>query len=437
MKSMNSKSLGCILYLLSAVLLSNIVAVENLPIDFALAYQYFQEADALCKQDNGKLWVVSLSGPMLFVDRETRQVAANQIDKSGYLTKQENVFVGKLPDEMPIANTAIDWAGVKWTMVVWPLPGDKFERAWLMAHESWHRIQSEIGLPPSMPSNNHLDLLEGRIWLQLEWRALREALIHHGAQRLEAIKNALTFRLYRRTLFPQASSEERELEMHEGLAEYTGIRLSGIPSVNQYLAGKLRDAEKNETFVRTFAYVSGPAYGILLDEAKVNWRDGLRPSNDLGVLLQELLSVELPLNVEQAAKKASTKYGEDALRALETKRENNRQKTSAAYRTRLVDGPVLVIPLDDKWEMEFSPSNLHPLDSFGTVYPNIRVVGVWGILTVSNGALMSPDSTKITVSAPNDPNTRPIQGDGWSLEPTGEWALAHGERKGDYILKKN
>ena len=67
---------------------------QSSPIDTTLAYQYFQEAQALCSRDNGKLWGVSLCGPMLFVDRKTRTVVANQADKEGILTKSGNVFVG-------------------------------------------------------------------------------------------------------------------------------------------------------------------------------------------------------------------------------------------------------------------------------------------------------------------------------------------------------
>ena|SRR5437588_6212757 len=70
------------------------VLALSAPIDTTLAYQYFQEAQALCSRDSGKLWGVSLCGPMLFVDRKTRTVVANQADKEGILTKSGNVFAG-------------------------------------------------------------------------------------------------------------------------------------------------------------------------------------------------------------------------------------------------------------------------------------------------------------------------------------------------------
>src|SRR5205823_12780938 len=130
----------------------------------------------------------------------------------GRLTKRGDVFVGRLPDDVNAANTAINWAGVRWSMIYWSYLGDdKYERDRLMIHESFHRIQDEIGLPAANPSHSHLDSMPGRIWLQLEWRALSRALTHQGVDRKDAATDALVFRLYRRTLFPQADSEERAL----------------------------------------------------------------------------------------------------------------------------------------------------------------------------------------------------------------------------------
>ena len=412
------------------------VFAQSAPVDTTLAYQYFKEAQALCSRDHGKLWGVSLCGPMLFVDRKTRTVITNQADKEGILTRSGNVFVGALPAKVNIANTAIDWAGVKWTMIILPLPEDRYRRANLMAHELWHRIQNQIGFPSSGAANNHLDSRDGRIWLQLEWRALAAALTSRGKQRRLAITDALLFRVYRRTIFPQAAAVEREMEMHEGLAEYTGVKLSGSPNVNQYLVnGDLKEGPQKQTFVRSFAYATGPAYGILLDQTGRNWRKGLTKEDDLGTTLGKILDVRLPPNIEQAAQARAKKYDGDRLQTAETERENNRQKMIADYRARLVDGSVLAIPLL-KMNMQFNPGNLVPLDSLGTVYPDIRIVDVWGILTVSKGALMNSTFSRIYVSAPSSLSAQSIQGDGWTLELNAGWTVAAGERKGDYVVKK-
>jgi hypothetical protein len=300
----------------------------------------------------------------------------------------------------------------------------------------WHRVQENIGFPSSGAANNHLDSRDGRVWLQLEWRALAAALNSRGKQRRQAIADALLFRAYRRTIFPQAASEEREMEMHEGLAEYTGVKLSGSPDLNQYvLRGDIKEAANKETFVRSFAYATGPAYGILLDETGRNWRKSLSKEDDLGVVLSKTLAIRLPQDIKQAAENRAKIYNGDKLQVFETERDSNRQKRVAAYRAKLVDGPVLVIPLE-KMNMQFNPGNLLPLDSLGTVYPDIRVVDVWGILTVSKGALMNPTFSRIYVSAPESLGKAPIQGDGWTLEINAGWTVTAGERSGDFVVKK-
>jgi len=405
-------------------------------IDTALAHQYFDEAEQICRADNGKLWGVSLCAPILFVDRKTRLIVANKADAENHLTKDGNVFTGHLPERVNIANTAIDWAGTRWAMIIWPLPEDKSERAGLLAHESWHRIQDTLKLPGSMPANAHLDSTHGRLWLQLEWRALAAALTTKGDDRRAAAKNALTFRAYRRMLFPQADAEERALEMNEGLAEYTGVKLSGRANLTQYAAAQLKSAEGRETFVRSFAYASGAAYGVLLDEAGAAWRKNLLPSGDLGSMLQKAFSINLPPDIKREAEIALKLYGGEVLLRAENERERKRQQRLNSYRASLVDNPVLAIPLQ-KMNMQFNPNNPLPLDGHGTIYPDIRIVDVWGVLTVRQGALMNPTFTAVYVSAPVEQSAQALRGNGWTLDLNAGWTIKPGARKGDYVLQRN
>jgi hypothetical protein len=416
----------------------------KMSIELTLAYRYFQEALAICNRDKSRLWGNSLYGPMLLVDPKTRMIVANQSDQEGNLVKKGEVFVGWLPEEENIANTATIWAGVKWTMIVWPLPENRYERAQLMVHELFHRIQDKLGLWwPSTESisNAHLDSLEGRIWLQLEWRALSSALTRHGVERRRIVEDALIFRSYRRELFPEAELEEHLLEMLEGLAEYTGIKLRGStsPETVEYLLKRLEDAKNWPTFVRSFFYLSGPLYGILLDETGADWRKDLKSEDDLGLLLQKSLSIQLPENLKDEAEKRSKNYECDALWAPETQREKNRRNRMAEYRARLVEGPVLILPLTGRVNYAFDTSNLLPLEGHGTVCPTLRMTAAWGILNVSKGALMTREdrgTSKVHVRAPADLNLRPLQGDGWTLELNTGWKVEPGERKGDYLLKK-
>src|SRR5438128_1315811 len=271
----------------------------------------FRELEQMCARDHGRMWGTSLCGPTMFVDPQTREITAN-----------EPVPASTLPKSIGIANTSVEWGGKRWTMIMLPLPDDAYDRRVLLAHESFHRIQPKLGLFIGQEGGNaHLDTLEGRYWLQLEWRALAAAL--RGDR--DALSDALAFRAKRRSLFPNAAEEERALEFREGLAEYTGTAFAE-PSLRKripHLLGALREAEKKPSFVRSFAYASGPAWGAILE---MRHRP---PTDDPSVLWRA---------------PHSEKYGGAELLAAERAREEKKQAMLREFRARFVDGPVLVLP---------------------------------------------------------------------------------------------
>ncbi len=410
-------------------------------IDNVLAQKYFQEADKMCRLDAGRLWGTSLCGPMIFIDPDTRLMVANRADREGLLVKTGEVYVGRWPEDRTTANTAVDWAGTKWTTVQWPLPTNKYARLRLMAHELFHRIQDQLKLPASNPANDHLDSLEGRVLLQLEWLALREAVTHQGAQRNNSITDALVFRFRRHELFPLSNAEERQLEMNEGLAEYTGVRLSGrtMSELPGYIASRLDQAPNRNTFVRSFAYDTGAAYGFLLDQLKPGWRIHLNKEDDLSSLIPRTLWPKMPRPTEADVRARAVAYDGDSLWVTETARDNARQSALKKYRAKLVDGPVLVVPLSVDVNYSFDPNNLQPLGDLGTVYPTMKVSDIWGVLTVTEGALMDRRDNRaanVYVSAPANPNSLPFEGDGWKLELNTGWKIEPGKRKGDYVVRK-
>lgn len=89
---------------------------------------------------------------------------------------------GERPGSIGFANAPIKWGGKHWAAYVWTfIPADERGRNELLMHEPFHRIQPELGLVTETASGSHLDTLEGRYWLQREWRALAQAL--RGRQR--------------------------------------------------------------------------------------------------------------------------------------------------------------------------------------------------------------------------------------------------------------
>ena len=411
---------------------------HEMPIAQSQARQYFEEAQTLCDLDHGRLWGVSLCGPIMFVDPQSRYIVANKADANGVLKAEGNVFVGYLPKDQNVANTATKWSGVRWTQILWPLPNDQRLRDTLIAHELFHRIQDQLKLP-NVPSgdNAQLDTVDGRYYLQLEWRALARALeARTEADRRQAAKSALLFRAERYRLFPQAVQQERALELNEGLAEYTGVRV-GNPSADEQVSATLNDLQTQSqvpTFVRSFAYATGPSYGLLLDRYDPGWRLKLADEKGLGDLLQGALQMSLPPNLQQAARQEASQYNSPALKAAEIQRDVKRQQVIAQYREQLIDGPVLILTFKNM-HVQFDPRNLQPLGEAGTVYPTMRITDSWGVLEASKGALMKPDWSAVVVRAPATSNGMNIKGDGWTLELKPGWRLVAGPRHGDLMLQ--
>lgn len=220
----------------------------------------FAEAHTLCRADDGKLWGHSLCIPMMFVDPANREAVLNQPAKGA--VKDGTVYRLTLPSSIIIANTSIDFQGKRWSMVMWPLPTDTTLRAILLMHESYHSIQPVLGLQGNggLGKNAELDSREGRIWMRAELAALRTALRASGEQRKQSLADALLFRTYRMSLWPHAQTDEQSLELNEGLAESTGIDATQH-SAGARTAAAIHDidnVEKERSFVRSFAYATGP-----------------------------------------------------------------------------------------------------------------------------------------------------------------------------------
>jgi hypothetical protein len=303
-------------------------------------------------------------------------------------------------------------------------------RAEFMLHELFHRIQTKLGLMTQVGRNEHLDTVDGRVWLQLEWRALAQALRLSGDDRIRAIRDAVAFRLERRKLFAGADENERLDEIRGGLAQYTGTVLSATSDAEAKASAveQLAGAEKQETFVQTFAYTSGAAYGLLLDMSSHGWRRRVNIKSDLGQMLMVALDIQSAENATESA----LRYGGTELRAAEEKRNEQRKALVRQLRERFVEGPLLLLPAGGGGTFDMRGAT--PVPGSGTVYfSNYRLKGAWGSLDATKGVLLCPDGTR-KVSGPIRIDGDTITGDGWRVTITSGWVVRAGPRAGDYQL---
>ena len=402
----------------------------------AQAKAAFAEAEALSNQEGGRLWGKKLYGSLFFVDPETRYVVANEPDTDGVLHAANGVYVGTLPQDIIVSNAPVEWRGKRWTMLMWPtVPADTIERRIAFGHELFHRIQPGLGLMAQDSPNLQLDTPEGRLWLQLEWRALAAALVGQGLEQTQAIRDALAFRSHRHALFPGSAQTEASLEIAEGVPEYTGT-MAGEPdrdSARWRAIAKLSDPDQSITFVRSFAYTSGPPYGLLLDSLLPGWRMKLSAQSDLSALLASTLAPHAAVSAEARA----PHYGAAAIRGAETQRAQKAEAAKARYRARLVEGPTLLLPGGKKFAFSFNPSTLVSLGDANTVYPTFHATAEWGTLDVTDGVLVPTDFSRATVAAPKTTQGPHLEGPGWTLDLKAGWSVVPGARAGSYTVAKD
>jgi hypothetical protein len=416
-------------------------------IDTARALSALRDAKTTCEADAGALWRHSLCGPIALVDRQTRLVIANDTVAGKHFLRLGDAFLTTLPENQYLANTSFPWGGRTWTMVALPLPKDRYARIALVMHETFHREQEALGLRQPDALNNQLDMRAGRTWLRLEYRALAralESLPDQNAARHHA-ESALLFRAERRALYPGSDSLEATLEIQEGLAEYTGQRLAmqltgeGPARVRKYV----RDYETTPTFVRAFAYGTGPAIGILLDQFDPDWRDAVRTKRDIGALLAQAIHFQRPRELARTARTRAQEYGWNEVDRTEAARDSARAPAMQGYRARLGDGPVITLRQSkDSLAWSYDPTELIGFDLQSTVYPSGDFSAPWGKLTVDHGGvLVQNDFSRIRIGAPAVPaaaDTREIKGDGWTLVLNPGWSLQPDvSRPGSFVATRD
>jgi hypothetical protein len=363
---------------------------------------------------------------MVIADAATGTIATNQPAPAG-----------DRPRALGFVNAPVQWGGTTWVAYVWQMvpKDDPTERGGLFMHELFHRIQGGLGLtsempkmPPGSGENAHLDSLEGRYWMRLEWRALARALGASGSARVSAIADALAFRAARQQRFPGAAVDEHADEIVEGIATYTQYVLASESAQDaiQHAVARLAGAETGTSFVQTFAYASGAGYGLLLDALSPGWHRKFTGARHFG----QLLSAAAGVTAAPDASAAAARYDGASLRAAEEQRDRDQQAIVAELRRRYVDGPVLVVPRAGSGMVNNAGATVIP--GAGTVYRALATKGAWGFFDAAGGALISADGQTVSLPAPVIVDATTLKGDGWTATVGPGWTVQPGPRPGSF-----
>ncbi|MCS4164547.1 hypothetical protein HS960_06810 [Sphingobacterium paramultivorum] len=399
--------------------------------------QYFSEIKTATKIGYS-LWNRDLYDDIILVNPETRQLFSNNFGADSSFVQYKNSYIAKLPDSVNIANTSLTWNGRTWAMIMLPLSKDYYARINLLAHELFHSAQSALGFVQNNSESTHLDQENGRIYLRLELEALKKAVCSDAQdeQRMH-LKDALIFRKYRNSLFPGSAHIENQLELNEGIAEYTGVMISGRDKekTKKHFIDVIDRFFKNPTYVRSFAYNTTPIYGYIMSLKDPLWNQKISVNTDLTVFFMRELNIELPKDLAATVKAITAEYNGKQIFTEEQLRAEKIKKQIALYRSLFVDQPHMTIKFE-KMNVSFDPRNILPITDLGTVYPTIRIADNWGILDVKSGALMAPNWDKITVSRPTKIEGQRIEGEGWVMQLKDQYTVQKDESLNNYKLIK-
>jgi hypothetical protein len=196
---------------------------------------------------------------------------------------------------------------------------------------------------------------------------------------------------------------------------------------------KLSESQKWPTFVRSFAYVTTPLYGIILRRTNKYWNKQIKKDTNLTDFFITAFKLLLPNDFTIA--NISKQYGGEKILSEERDREQIIKQRIKANKTKFIESPHLEIYFE-KMSISFDPRNIIPMEDQGSVYPTLRVSDNWGILTVTDGALIGSTWNKVTVSEPTGITPERVTGNGWTLDINKGYIIEKNSTTGNYILKK-
>jgi len=389
------------------------------------AAEYLGQYKNACIQEGGSTWKHSLCVPMIIVDPNSLKAVSTEPDPEGHFEKFSGVYRGTYSGAPLYANTSIKWGGRNWSTVVWPLPEDQSTRMGLLFHEAFHSIQDDLGFPMNNALNTHLDQEEARVLLRLEWNALIRAL-EDPTHRVDHLRVALGVRDLRFSKYPDAQKNEESLEMNEGVAEYTGIKLRGstFEETLAVLRDKVKKVPKVFSLTRSSAYYSGPLYGLLLDTRDPKWKLTAPKQRSFGKIAAQMFSVK-PRAVSVVVLE---NYGRAEIVTFEHKRAQETKAKIAKYLGQINQPGNLELVLDHP-EGVFNPYGILSIDAITIIYETYDIRDQWGSLTVKDGALFkfTENRSTITVSPPTSLSDATAQGNGWELKLAPGWKLIKGK----------
>jgi predicted transcriptional regulator with HTH domain len=401
------------------------------------ANSYFRDIEEICNQDSGKLWNKNLYGNILLIDRTSRSVFSNFPDEQGLLKGKDGVYTGTYPKELIINITPVSFGGTKYAMVPLPAVEDTNSVRRRAIHSLFHCFQETMGVDPVIYNQRNMEDREARLWIKLEWKALRKAIASKGDERLRAIRDALVFRGANRELYSNYADDANHFETYEGLATFTYFKLctANDEEFRKRILEYLDRIYGMSSYARSYGAVHGALYASLLYEGGYDLKLLQPDANDLGNLLKDLYKIELPLICRDVAGSLAFSYDLDIITKEEEQRTADIKESLHKQTSTFTDKAIVLFELESPY-FDFEPEDIHPLDTMGILYSSMRVSDNWGKLTIDRGGCLVSNNYKyLRITAKGyKAEKNHISGDGWHLIIADGWELV--EMNQNYLVRK-
>jgi hypothetical protein len=373
----------------------------------------------------------------MFVDRTSRRIIANMPDKEGLLKGKDGVFAGFYPKELLISNTPVNYGGTLFAMTPLPAEEDDFRIKTQAIHSLFHRFQKIAGTSSFGYNTNNMDEKEARLWIKLEWKALRKALTTEGEEQQLAIRDALIFRGANRELYQKYAKDENLFENYEGLSTFTYTLLC-TQSPDEYKARIFENLDRvylMQSYSRSYGFIHGALYASLLKDKGFDFSKIKTNEIDLGNSVKELYNIELPPICRDVAGSLALNYNIAEINNEEEQRLTDLKESIHKQISIFTEKPVVFVELESPY-FDFEPEDIHSLDTLGTLYNSIRVSDNWGKLTVNKGGCLVSNNFKfLRITAKGfKAEQKHISGEDWILILNNDYELVAVNQ--NYFIRK-
>lgn len=398
--------------IITALVMAYSVVAQDLPCKETMEESLQQIAEILNRPESKQLWNISLNAPILLIDHLKNKMFVTAIDSGKIQPLKEEVWDNKVP----LANSIFDYKGGKYVTIIHAaLMNTSCEgRINLLSHEIFHLHQNDLGIKNTISVNYHMDEVQGRALLQIEMKALQHALEHDTV----GLYEALYIRAYRQSLNP--SNNEDLYELNEGLAEYTGVKLSAA-NMTEYVKNRLNYNIKRG-YTNAFGYLTGSAYATLLDDLYPQWKKDKDLNRGMIFLLKKVIpKYEVPID-EPELKRILDKYNYDLLLTNE-KEEERSFGDITLYENLLKPETSKICITNNRINFTYNPQDRVIALSSAILLRNMTLTTEWGQVNAKSGIVRLNDWTAFYLLPPKEISSNVIKGDEYEIELNRGWKI--------------